>query len=170
MGDPGSVDVDEEPPGTVHYHTWGQDHDYAASHDPQDSLSDTSMMDSPTLQRSPEPERAEGEGGFEMEVPPSPQTPGGTTRASSRGSSSSITNNNINHTTRSTRSQNNPEFVAKQKSFMAKYQAATSGIDDSLLISGRPETPNNKRKRENNSNGKKRKMLKTDNNGQVSFK
>ncbi|XP_068244518.1 MYND-type zinc finger-containing chromatin reader ZMYND8 isoform X2 [Palaemon carinicauda] len=69
--------------------------------------------------------------------------------------------------TRSTRSRDNPEFVAKQKSFMAKIQAATSGVESPMA---RPDTPG-KRKRDSsasstNSSSKKRKSGKADNNGQ----
>ncbi|CAL4068084.1 unnamed protein product, partial [Meganyctiphanes norvegica] len=68
--------------------------------------------------------------------------------------------------TRFTRSRDNPEFVEKQKKFMAKVQAATMGID----VMSRPETPV-KRKRESSStptpgNTKRRKAIKVDNNGQ----
>jgi len=66
---------------------------------------------------------------------------------------------------RFTRSRDNPEFVEKQKKFMAKVQTAM-GID----LMSRPETPV-KRKRENSStptpgNTKRRKAVKVDNNGQ----
>ncbi|KAK4310909.1 hypothetical protein Pmani_017564 [Petrolisthes manimaculis] len=78
----------------------------------------------------------------------------------SRSASNTPTN------TRSTRSQNNPKFVAKQKSFMAKVQAATSGAEVGM---GRPETPG-KRKRETSAPStpptKKRRSGRTDNNGQ----
>lgn len=93
------------------------------------------------------------------------ETPSVSDRSSLRNSRSA---SNTPTNTRSTRSRDNPDFVAKQKSFMAKVQAATTGIDSPMM---RPDTPG-KRKRDNSASSsqgstKKRKYGKNDNNGQV---
>lgn len=91
------------------------------------------------------------------------ETPSLSDRSSQRASRST---SNTPTNTRSTRSRDNPDFVAKQKSFMAKVQAATAGSEGTMV---RPETPG-KRRREGStftSSTKKRKLGKTDNNGQV---
>ena len=91
------------------------------------------------------------------------ETPSLSDRSSLRTSRST---SNTPTNTRSTRSRDNPEFVAKQKSFMAKFQAATASSEGIMM---RPETPG-KRRREGStftSSSKKRKLGKTDNNGQV---
>lgn len=92
------------------------------------------------------------------------ETPSASDKSSQRLSRSA---SNTPTNTRSTRSQNNPKFVAKQKSFMAKVQAATSGAE---LGMGRPETPG-KRKRDTSAPTtpptKRRRSGRTDNNGQV---
>ncbi|XP_047477178.1 protein kinase C-binding protein 1-like isoform X3 [Penaeus chinensis] len=92
------------------------------------------------------------------------ETPSVSDRSSLRNSRSA---SNTPTNTRSTRSRDNPDFVAKQKSFMAKVQAATTGIDSPMM---RPDTPG-KRKRDNSASSsqgstKKRKYGKNDNNGQ----
>ncbi|XP_066969006.1 MYND-type zinc finger-containing chromatin reader ZMYND8 isoform X2 [Macrobrachium rosenbergii] len=92
------------------------------------------------------------------------ETPSISDKSSARNSRST---SNTPTNTRSTRSRDNPEFVAKQKSFMAKIQAATSGVDSPMA---RPDTPG-KRKRDSSasstqSSSKKRKSGKVDNNGQ----
>ncbi|XP_064116215.1 LOW QUALITY PROTEIN: MYND-type zinc finger-containing chromatin reader ZMYND8-like [Macrobrachium nipponense] len=92
------------------------------------------------------------------------ETPSISDKSSARNSRST---SNTPTNTRSTRSRDNPEFVAKQKSFMAKIQAATSGVDSPMA---RPDTPG-KRKRDSSasstqSSSKKRKSGKADNNGQ----
>ncbi|XP_045599040.2 uncharacterized protein [Procambarus clarkii] len=89
------------------------------------------------------------------------ETPSISDKSSHRNSRSA---SNTPTNTRSTRSRDNPEFAAKQKSFMAKVQAATAGTESGMV---RPETPG-KRKRDSSSQGsaKKRKSGKVDNNGQ----
>ncbi|MPC12695.1 hypothetical protein E2C01_005402 [Portunus trituberculatus] len=90
------------------------------------------------------------------------ETPSLSDRSSQRASRST---SNTPTNTRSTRSRDNPDFVAKQKSFMAKVQAATAGSEGVMV---RPETPG-KRRRDGSaftSSTKKRKLGKTDNNGQ----
>lgn len=94
------------------------------------------------------------------------ETPSISDKSSLRNSRSA---SNTPTNTRSTRSRDNPEFAAKQKSFMAKVQAATAGIDTGMM---RPDTPG-KRKRDSSASStqgstKKRKSGRTDNNGQVS--
>ncbi|KAG0727012.1 Protein kinase C-binding protein 1 [Chionoecetes opilio] len=102
--------------------------------------------------------------GSEREAPSEAgsETPSLSDRSSLRASRST---SNTPTNTRSTRSRDNPEFVAKQKSFMAKVQAATAGCDG---VMARPETPG-KRRRDSSTytpSTKKRKLGKTDNNGQ----
>ncbi|XP_071531860.1 uncharacterized protein Zmynd8 isoform X3 [Panulirus ornatus] len=92
------------------------------------------------------------------------ETPSISDKSSLRNSRSA---SNTPTNTRSTRSRDNPEFAAKQKSFMAKVQAATAGIDTGMM---RPDTPG-KRKRDSSASStqgstKKRKSGKADNNGQ----
>ena len=159
-----SGEVDDDPPSNVHYRTWGPDHDYAAV-DPESHLCFSDMESQTDSEKD-----AGSESGYEV---PSPALSERSTGRSSRGGSS--TTPQTSASTRSTRSQNNPEFVAKQKSFMAKVQAASSGTDSPP--NNRPETPNasnnNKRKRDNTNaiiQGKKRKLAKMDNNGQVRLK
>lgn len=94
------------------------------------------------------------------------ETPSISDRSSQRNSrSTSNTPTNM----RSTRSRDNPDFLAKQKSFMAKVHAATSGNDTDMM---RPETPVKRKRDSSASSGqgpkKKRKTGKVDNNGQVS--
>lgn len=69
---------------------------------------------------------------------------------------------------RSTRSKDNPDFIAKQKSFMAKVQAASSIVEPNSPSGDRPDTPG-KRKRENTQlqSGKKKKICRNDTGSQV---
>lgn len=80
-----------------------------------------------------------------------------------------LTKTALSNSLRTTRSKDNPDFIAKQKSFMAKVQAASSGNCEPLSPSDRPDTPG-KRKRENNTVipiGKKKKIYRSDNGSQV---